>query len=224
MVSDIKAAYKQALEEGLTFTDDSAVYARYVGKPHLCAGENSNKKLTYGADFEQDFPPFTFAPTARERVGLGVDVHAFGGDSHAVILAGCSIPCDVGLIAHSDGDVLVHAVMDALLSAAGLKDIGHYFPDSAPALNGISSMVLLTRVKKLLTEHGFAAKQVAVTVQAEKPRLAAHIAAMRQNIAEALNLPYNFVSIAAGTCEHLGFVGMGLGIACYALCTLTPIK
>ena len=125
-----------------------------------------------------------------------------------------------GLIAHSDGDVPVHALMDALLSAAGLKDIGHYFPDTDPAYSGADSLKLLAEVVSLIGAHGFKPLNVAVTIRAEKPRLAPHICAMQHNLAEVLSLPESSVGVSAGTAEKLGFIGRGLGIEADAVALL----
>ena len=125
--SDMVRAYSMIGEE--TYTDDSAVYARFIGAPHLFSGARENRKLTYPEDF--------FTPA---RVGVGIDTHAFGKEQDYIVLAGVKIPSDSGLIAHSDGDVLTHAVMDALLSAAGLRDIGYYFPDTDEKWKNANSM------------------------------------------------------------------------------------
>jgi 2-C-methyl-D-erythritol 4-phosphate cytidylyltransferase/2-C-methyl-D-erythritol 2,4-cyclodiphosphate synthase len=232
---DIKSAYEKAMQTNEIFTDDSSVYRRFVAQPHLCEGDIANKKLTYSADFSEDFPSLfpqnpqeitqDLSKTAQNlRIGFGVDVHAFGKNIPYVTLAGVQIPCDCGLIAHSDGDVLVHAVMDALLSAASLADIGHYFPDTDDKWKDACSIKMLKEVVKLVVEQGFAPQQISVSVQAEKPRLAKHIETMKANLASALQISTQNIAVAAGTCEHLGFVGKGLGITAYCVCTLTPIR
>lgn len=211
---DIKTAYKKAILSGETFTDDSSVYSRFIGAPYLCEGSPENIKLTYKRDFPHDMPLPT--PYSGQALGVGVDVHAFGKAQKFVTLCGVKVPCDVGLIAHSDGDVAVHAVMDALLSAAGLNDIGYYFPDVDPAYSGANSIELLARALAMVEERGLRPVSVSLTIQAEKPRLAAYKAEMRANLACALKLDENRVGVAAGTCEKLGFVGEELGIAAYA--------
>lgn len=213
---DIKKAYGLAKASGQTFTDDSSVYAAFIGRPHVFVGDARNKKLTYKSDFT-DVPP----PMQAEggRIGYGIDVHAFGAPKDYVVLCGERIPCDSGLVAHSDGDVAVHAVMDALLSAAGKKDIGHYFPDTDPKYRGADSMTLLRSVIGLLREEGYSVGNISLAVQAEKPRLASHIDDMKRNLSRAAGVPFQNVAIAAGTSEHLGFVGEGLGIC--AACAVT---
>ena len=208
--ADLQRAYEAAFSEEREddFTDDSGVYAAYIAPPRLFLGDRVNKKLTYPEDF---------APA--ERAGFGVDTHAFGEGDH-IVLGGIRIPHTRGLVAHSDGDVLVHALMDALLSAAGLRDIGHYFPDTDARFAGADSMALLAEVVRLVKEQGFAPKNVSLTILAQKPRLAPHIGAMRANLAAALSLPPGAVGIAAGTNEHLGYVGEEKGITCFAMVLL----
>lgn len=208
---EIFSAYKKAKEQGGIFTDDSSVYLKYIGKPHVCAGSRENIKLTYKSDFDRQYPA-TKAVYGNFRTGYGCDVHTFGGARNYVTLCGEKIDCGYGLIAHSDGDVAVHALMDALLSAAGLYDIGHYFPDSDHALENADSITLLQRVIALLADNGFKPVNASITIQAEKPRLAAYIDNMKKNITAALGVEADCVGISAGTCEGLGFVGNGLGI------------
>jgi 2-C-methyl-D-erythritol 4-phosphate cytidylyltransferase/2-C-methyl-D-erythritol 2,4-cyclodiphosphate synthase len=220
LTKDIKKAYDLAKDEGESFTDDSSVYSRYIAPAHLCAGDSANKKLTYKEDFESDFPPLMPLSSREGKIGLGIDVHSFGANKDYVILCGEKIACDSGLVAHSDGDVAVHALMDALLSAAGLLDIGHYFPDTDEKWKGACSMTMLKEVVRLLNENGYNPRAVSITIQAEKPRLSRHIAEMKENLSKVLAIPQGDIAIAAGTCEHLGFVGKGLGIAAYCLCKI----
>ena len=202
-------AYERAIESGDTFTDDSSVFARYCGKPHVCAGARENIKLTYAEDFR---------PIAR--CGFGIDTHAFGKAQDHIVLAGVKIPSDSGLIAHSDGDVAVHAVMDALLSAAGLKDIGHYFPDTDPAYAGANSLDLLQKVVDLIRENGYGVKNLSVAIQAEKPKMAKYIDGMKGNLAPILKTGESAIGITVGTNEKLGYVGEGKGITAYAYALL----
>ena len=140
------------------------------------------------------------------------------------MLAGVKIPSASGLIAHSDGDVLVHAVMDALLSAAGLKDIGHYFPDTDEKWKGASSMQMLTQVLDLLNAQGYAVKNLSVAIQAEKPRLAKYIDEMKNSLSSALKIDPARIGISAGTNEGLGYVGEGKGITVNAYVLLKKVK
>ena len=152
---------------------------------------------------------------------MGIDTHAFGKAQDHIVLGGARIPSESGLIAHSDGDVLVHAVMDALLSAAALPDIGHFFPDTDPAFADADSLRLLERVRDLLAEKGFAPRNVSAAIQAERPRLQKYIFSMRENIARALRISPDDVGLSAGTNEGLGYVGEGKGITVTAYVSLT---
>ncbi|MGO1691497.1 MAG: 2-C-methyl-D-erythritol 2,4-cyclodiphosphate synthase [Marinobacter sp.] len=156
------------------------------------------------------------------RIGQGFDVHAFG-DGEAVILGGVSIPYSQGLKAHSDGDVLLHALADALLGAVALGDIGHLFPDTSAEWAGADSRDLLRRVMARVVEEGFGVLNVDTTIIAQAPKMAPHIEAMRLNIAEDLGISANRVSVKATTSEKLGFTGRGEGIACQAVCLLEPV-
>ncbi len=153
------------------------------------------------------------------RIGQGYDVHRLV-PGRALILGGVEVPFGLGLLGHSDADVLTHAVMDALLGAAGLGDIGRHFPDSDPAYKGASSLRLLETVGALLTQHGFAVGNIDATLVAQAPKVAPHIAAIRQNIAGALGIPPENVNIKATTEEGLGFTGRGEGMAALAVVLL----
>ncbi len=155
------------------------------------------------------------------RVGHGFDVHAFAA-GRLLILGGVAIPHERGLLGHSDADVVLHALADALLGAAALGDIGRYFPDTDPAFAGADSRVLLREVVARVAAAGWRAGNVDVTVIAQAPRLAPHIPLMVQNIAADLGLPAAAVNVKATTTERLGFTGRGEGIACEAVCLLLP--
>jgi len=154
-------------------------------------------------------------------IGQGFDVHAFCEGDH-VILGGVTIPFEQGIKAHSDGDVLLHALADALLGAVALGDIGHFFPDTSDEWAGADSRDLLRRVIERVTGEGYKLANVDATIIAQAPKMAPHIQTMRLNIAEDLNLPANRVSVKATTSERLGFTGRGEGIACQAICLLEP--
>lgn len=218
---DIKKAYELAADDGIAYTDDSAVYANYIGLPHIFEGDRHNTKLTYREDFLKDVP--CFAPVDGGRTGIGADTHAFGAEGDHVTLAGVKIPCDGALIAHSDGDVVLHAAMDAILSACGLKDIGHYFPDTDKKYKGADSRELFKKVMELARGEGYAPVNLSVTVQAEKPRLAPYSDEINASLAALCGISKDCVSIAAGTSERLGFVGEGLGIVAYAAVMMKKI-
>ena len=153
------------------------------------------------------------------RIGHGYDVHRLT-EGRALILGGVEIPFEKGLDGHSDADVLVHAVMDALLGAAGLGDIGCQFPDTDMAYKGISSMRLLARVFSLISDAGFQVGNIDITMIAQKPKLKDYILKMKENIANTLEIQTNAVNIKATTEEHLGFTGDGSGMACHAVCLI----
>lgn len=153
------------------------------------------------------------------RVGMGVDVHAFG-EGNSVVLGGVTIPFHHGLEAHSDGDVLLHALCDALLGAAGLGDIGKFFPPDDSVWRNVDSRVLLSRVNDLIREEGFKLLNADITVVAQAPKLAPYIAVMREYISADLQVTANQVNIKATTTEHLGFAGRGEGIAAFAVALL----
>lgn len=150
------------------------------------------------------------------RIGHGYDVHRLV-EGRRLILGGVEIPFEKGLLGHSDADVLAHAVMDALLGAAALGDIGNLFPDSDPAYEGADSLKLLERVVEVLGEHGYAVGNVDATVLAQLPKLAPHIPLMRERLAAAMEIDLDRVSVKATTEEGLGFTGAGAGIAAHAV-------
>ena len=154
------------------------------------------------------------------RIGHGYDVHRLVPDRE-LVLGGVHIPYEMGLLGHSDADVLLHAVMDALLGAAGLRDIGYHFPDTDPRYKGADSMELLRRVGEMLRQAGFRVGNIDVTMIAQKPKLKDYIPQMARNIAAALDTDVSRVNVKATTEEHLGFTGAGEGMSCHAVCLLT---
>lgn len=157
------------------------------------------------------------------RVGHGYDVHRLV-EGRALILGGVTVPFDRGLLGHSDADVLTHAVMDALLGAAALGDIGQLFPDSDAAYAGADSIALLERVTALLREHGWQVGNVDATVVAQAPKLAPYIPDMRRRLAEAMGLDVDCVSVKATTEERLGFTGSGEGMAAHAVALIERLN
>ena len=154
------------------------------------------------------------------RIGMGYDVHRLVED-RKLIVGGVEIPYEKGLLGHSDADVLLHAIMDALLGAAALGDIGKHFPDTDPAYKGISSLKLLEKVGGLLAEKGFFIENIDSTIIAQAPKMRPYIDAMRENIAKALEMDTEHVNVKATTEEGLGFTGTGEGISAQAICMLT---
>lgn len=154
------------------------------------------------------------------RIGHGYDVHKFGGTG-PIVIAGVKIEHDMGLIAHSDGDVVLHALCDALLGALALGDIGKHFPDTDPTLAGVDSRELLRHVYKLITDKQYQLGNLDLTIVAQAPKMAPHIELMRENIAEDLSANMSQVNVKATTTEKLGFAGRKEGIAAYAVVLLT---
>ena len=153
------------------------------------------------------------------RIGHGYDVHRLVPDRD-LILGGVKIPYELGLLGHSDADVLLHAVMDALLGAAGLRDIGYHFPDTDPAYKGADSGKLLEIVGEKVAAKGYRVGNIDVTMIAQKPKLKDHIPQMEENIAKCLHIEKDRVNVKATTEEHLGFTGDGSGMRCHAVCLL----
>lgn len=154
------------------------------------------------------------------RIGMGYDVHKLVEDRD-LILGGVKIPYELGLAGHSDADVLVHAIMDALLGAAALGDIGTHFPDTDPAYKGADSLKLLEHVGTLLAERNYYIQNIDATIIAQRPKMAPHILTMRENIASRLGISVDQVNVKATTEEGLGFTGEGKGISSQAICLLT---
>ena len=201
-------AYDQALREGFRGTDDASL-VEHAGFPvTMVEGDYQNIKITT----KEDLP-------MEHRVGTGFDVHAFA-EGRPLILGGVRIPHDRGLAGHSDADVLVHAVMDALLGAAALGDIGRHFPDTQEAYRGISSLVLLARVGELLEENFYSVGNIDATVIAQRPKISPYIAEMTFNLAEVLRLEKSRINLKGTTTERLGFTGREEGIAAEAICSI----
>ena len=194
-------------------TDDCSILEMAGVPVQLTQGDYANHKITTREDL----------PAKREerqmRVGHGYDVHRLV-EGRKLILGGVEIPFEKGLLGHSDADVLTHAVMDALLGAAALGDIGHLLPDIDPSYEGADSIELLKKVKEVLDERGWRAENLDATILCQAPKLAPHIAAMRENLADALGLDVQAVSVKATTEEKLGFTGAGEGIAAHCVCLL----
>jgi len=194
------------------YTDDAQLLDAAGIKPHITIGEYSNIKITTAEDIDIARSPIGGTP----RIGHGYDVHRLV-DGRALILGGVNIPYGKGLLGHSDADVLTHAVMDALLGAAAMGDIGKLFPDNDDRYKGADSIELLKVVTKRLAENGFSIVNVDVTVIAQSPKLSPYIDDMRTRLSQAMDIPINSVSVKATTEEYLGFTGSGEGIAAHAV-------
>ena len=156
------------------------------------------------------------------RIGMGYDVHKLV-EGRDLIIGGVNIPHTLGLLGHSDADVLLHAIMDAVLGAAGLGDIGKHFPDTDPAYKGISSIKLMEHVAALIEEKGYVVENIDATIIAQKPKMRPHIPQMEENIAKAMNISVDQINVKATTEEGLGFTGTEAGISSQAICLLTTI-
>lgn len=207
-----RVLYLQALEavsgeKASLVTDDCSLF-ELAGLPvTLTEGNYANLKITTKEDLQKE---------NTMRIGHGYDVHRLVED-RKLILGGVEVPYEKGLLGHSDADVLLHAVMDAVLGAAALGDIGQHFPDTDPAYKGADSLALTREVAKIIAAHGYKVGNIDATILCQRPKLAPHIPAMRENIADAFGLPLDAVSVKATTEEHLGFTGEGLGIAAHAV-------
>ncbi len=198
--------------DSASITDDCMVMERAGHTVLLTAGSYNNKKITT----PEDLPPMPTNTLPPVRVGHGYDVHRLV-EGRKLILGGVDIPYEKGLLGHSDADVLTHAVMDSLLGALALGDIGKHFPDTDPAYAGADSIALLRHVGTLLQKEGWRVGNIDATVLCQRPRLAPHISTMRQNIADALGVQTEQISVKATTEEKLGFTGAGEGIAAHCV-------
>lgn len=212
----LRRAYQQAPEDA---TDDAALVEKLGVQVALVPGGRDNIKLTEPEDVRRAEHMLEGFP----RAGIGYDVHALT-QGRKLILGGVDVPYEKGLLGHSDADVALHALMDALLGACALGDIGQHFPDTQQAYKDVSSLHLLGKVKEILADACFIPYNVDITIVAQKPKLAGYLPQMRQNIADALDLPPGRVSVKATTTEHLGFEGRGEGISAQAVVMVKEIE
>ena len=204
----ILESYDNAEKNNIRGTDDASLAEALGYEIAIVEGSEKNIKITT----KEDLPVET-------RIGMGYDVHVFA-ENRKLILCGVDIPWDKGLLGHSDADVATHALMDALLGAAGLPDIGRLFPDNDPAYEGADSIILLKDVVRRLAEEGYSVGNVDITIICQKPKLADHIDKMKKRISEAVGIEESKVGIKATTTEKLGFVGREEGIAAEAVCLI----
>ena len=204
----LRQAYEAAYAEGFLGTDDAGLAERIGQTILLTEGDYANIKITTREDLPMEI-----------RVGTGYDVHRLT-EGRKLILGGVDIPYEKGLDGHSDADVMVHALMDALLGAAGLGDIGRHFPDTDPQYKGISSLKLLEIVNQRIHEAGYELGNADVTIIAQKPKLAGYISQMEENLAAVLDADIRQINVKATTTEKLGFTGRGEGIAAEAACII----
>lgn len=207
-LSLLKEALEKAKREGFFGTDDASLVERLGINIRMVKGEDANRKITTKEDLETEM-----------RIGMGYDVHRLVED-RKLFLCGVCIPHEKGLLGHSDADVALHALMDAMLGAAGLGDIGRHFPDSDEKYRGISSLVLLGHVAELLKEEGYFLGNADITIIAQKPKIAEYIPQMKAAIAKVLDCEEAKINIKGTTTEKLGFAGREEGIASEAVCIL----
>ena len=218
-----RAAYLAALEEldeekARLVTDDCSLFELTGRTVQLTQGDYANLKITT----REDLPRAKQKEGTAMRIGHGYDVHRLV-EGRKLILGGVEVPYEKGLLGHSDADVLAHAVMDAVLGAAALGDIGQHFPDTAKEYEGADSLALARRVAEILKEHGYRIENIDSTILCQRPKLASYIPAMRQKLADAFGMPVDAVSVKATTEEHLGFTGEGLGIAAHAVALIEKL-
>jgi 2-C-methyl-D-erythritol 4-phosphate cytidylyltransferase / 2-C-methyl-D-erythritol 2,4-cyclodiphosphate synthase len=215
----LEAALADAARLGITVTDEAQGMERLGVRPRLVQGSAFNIKVTRADDLAAAARILKSAESVRMKIGQGFDVHAFGDGDH-VMLGGVRIPHARGVVAHSDGDVAIHALCDALLGALGEGDIGRHFPDSDPRYRGADSRVFLRTVAGMMRDAGFRLVNADVTVLAEAPRIAAHRNAIESNLAADLGVPADCVNVKATTTERMGFIGRGEGLAALAIALL----
>jgi 2-C-methyl-D-erythritol 4-phosphate cytidylyltransferase/2-C-methyl-D-erythritol 2,4-cyclodiphosphate synthase len=219
--AQLRRALKEAALAGIVVTDEAQAVERMGLRPSLVQGSPFNVKITRVQDLAVAAEILKMREETLMRVGQGFDVHAFGEGDH-VVLGGVRIAHPKGVVAHSDGDVVIHALCDAVLGAMGDGDIGQHFPDSDPQFRGADSRVFLRAVAARMQATGLKLINADVTVLAEAPRIAAHRAAMAMNLAADLGVPAQHINIKATTTERLGFIGRGEGLAALASVLLGP--
>ena len=214
----VKCFLEAIKEEKFAFTDEAGLLEFYGYPIAVVLGEKSNIKITNPEDIRFGECLLERTQTAM-RVGIGYDVHCLM-EKQLLIIGGVKIPYEKGLLGHSDADVLLHAIMDAILGAAGLGDIGQHFPNTENEFAGISSLVLLEKTKKMLDKNNLKVNNIDATIIAQAPKMAEYIPEMRKNIARCLSILITQVNVKATTTETLGFAGRGEGIAAEAICSL----
>ena len=221
----LQKAYAAAISDKFYGTDDASLVERIGVKVKMIAGSYENIKITTPEDLiiAEAFIKNKAGTSINTRSGFGYDSHRFAA-GRKLILGGVEIAYDLGLLGHSDADVLIHAICDALLGATGCGDIGRHFPDSDQTYKDISSMIILKRIKKIIEEKGFMINNIDATVVMEKPKLATYAAAMVTNIARTLEISEAVVNVKAKTNEGMGFTGRNEGVAVFATACVTERK
>lgn len=213
----IPAALKAA-DDGIDCTDDAGILEYYHIPVRVVPGSSQNIKLTEPEDMSRAFSILK-GDTVNMRIGMGYDVHRFS-DGRKLILCGVEVPYSLGLLGHSDADVALHALMDAMLGACALGDIGKHFPDTNIQYKDISSLILLKETNRIIAEAGYTVSNADITIVAQKPKLLPFIPQMTETVANTLGISINAINIKATTTEKLGFEGRMEGISAYAVCTV----
>ena len=210
--SSLKIALSKAMDSGINLSDEAQVmeFANFRVKP--VAGERSNSKITFSNDLQPLFARDT-------RIGRGIDFHKLESGT-GMTLGSIFIECDLGIVAHSDGDIVLHALADSLLGAGGLNDIGYYFPDTDPANKNLSSLIILEKTLSLLGRKNLKPNNIDLVIVCEKPKITPHVNDIKLALANLLEIAEDAISIKATTTEGLGVIGEGNGIAVYAIASL----
>ena len=208
----VRAAFNKLQKEGLHMSDESQVMEHAGFKLLAAPGERSNIKITYTDDIANY--------AGRDlRIGRGIDFHQFQ-PGNGLTLGNVFIDCELSIVAHSDGDIILHAVSDALLGAAGLRDIGHYFPDSDPKNKNLSSLIIIQRSLDLLKDNGLWPRNIDFVVVCENPKIGPYVNQIKKSLSEILKIEESFIGVKATTTEKMGVIGDGNGIAVYAIASL----
>jgi 2-C-methyl-D-erythritol 4-phosphate cytidylyltransferase/2-C-methyl-D-erythritol 2,4-cyclodiphosphate synthase len=208
----VRAAFNKLQKEGLHMSDESQVMEHAGFKLLAAPGERSNIKITYTDDIANY--------AGRDlRIGRGIDFHQFQ-PGNGLTLGNVFIDCELSIVAHSDGDIILHAVSDALLGAAGLRDIGHYFPDSDPKNKNLSSLIIIEKSLDLLKDNGLWPRNIDFVVVCEQPKIGPYVNQIKKSLSAILKIEESFIGVKATTTEKMGVIGDGNGIAVYAIASL----
>ena len=212
----LKIALNQLMDAHKSLTDEAQAMEAAGFKVKPVKGDRSNAKITFPSDLDRTF-------SADARIGRGIDFHKFE-PGQGILLGNVFIDCKLSIIAHSDGDILLHALADALLGAGGLNDIGHYFPDTDPENKNLSSIIILEKTLELLYEKRLQPVNIDFVIVCEQPKIGPHVAKMKSTLSKILNIEENSIAIKATTTEGMGIIGEGNGIAVYAIASIRTIE
>ena len=211
----LQIALKKVIDSGMNLTDETQAMENAGYRVKAMQGDRSNLKVTYSHDLNA-------AKNIDYRIGRGIDFHKLLPGS-GITLGGISIVCDLAIVAHSDGDIVLHALADALLGAGGLNDIGFYFPDTDSQNKGLSSLIIIKKAMGLLAQKNLQPSNVDLVIICEQPKISPHVDAMKASLASLLTMETGDISIKATTTEGMGIIGQGNGIAVYAITSLKKL-